>query len=230
MTVVVTLDVDWADDALVDAAAAVLRDGGVPATWFCTHASPALERLRADPALFELGIHPNFRPGSSHGDTVAGVLDHVMAVVPEAVSSRSHGVVQSGEILAALVERTPVRIDCTTFWPAAVPPAPVRQPTPHGDLVRVPFVWSDDFEPLRARPDWDLRRFCDPPAGSLAVLLFHPVRVGLDLATQAEYERARHAPPGTPAQRPGPRRAFEQLVGHLGRSGRARRLRDAVGL
>jgi hypothetical protein len=168
--VVLTLDVDWAPDPTIDAVAARLVAAGAPATWFVTHASPALERLRARPELFELGIHPNFRPGSSHGETPAAVLAHVMAIVPEAVSSRSHGVVQSGDLLHELVRRTPVRIDSTTFLPD-LPDAPlVTQRTPHGELLRVPFTWSDDHEPLTP---WD-RYLAEP---GLKVVLFHPTRV-----------------------------------------------------
>jgi hypothetical protein len=168
--VVVTLDVDWAPDPLVDDVAGRLAAAGVPATWFVTHASPALDRLRARSDLFELGIHPNFRPGSSHGATPEAVLDHVMALVPEAVSSRSHGVVQSGRLLHLLVQRTPVRIDSTTFLPD-LPDAPlVTQRTPHGDLLRVPFTWSDDYEPLSPWDDY----LAEP---GLKVVLFHPTRM-----------------------------------------------------
>ncbi len=67
----ITLDVDWAPDFMIDAAAQALVDREVKATWFVTHASPAVERLREHPDLFELGIHPNFLAGSSHGATPA---------------------------------------------------------------------------------------------------------------------------------------------------------------
>jgi polysaccharide deactylase WbmS-like protein len=173
---VVTLDVDWAPDDAVDAVAARLEDAGVAATWFVTHAGPALDRLRNREA-FELGIHPNFRPGSTHGATPAEVLEHLMALVPEAVSSRAHGVVQSGALLHELVARTPVRIDSTTFLPDMAHVRPLPQHTPHGTLVRIPFVWSDDYEPLRPRPtDWD-ELLARP---GLQVVLFHPVHVVRD--------------------------------------------------
>jgi hypothetical protein len=189
--VVLTLDVDWAPDSLIDDVAARLVAAGVPATWFVTHASPALERLRERPDQFELGIHPNFRPGSSHGETPEAVLDHVMALVPEAVSSRSHGVVQSGRLLHLLVQRTAVRIDSTTFLPD-LPDAPlVTQRTPHGDLLRVPFTWSDDYEPLSP---WD-RYLAEP---GLKVVLFHPTRVG---ATGALDELLERIAGGLPALR-----------------------------
>jgi hypothetical protein len=201
--VVLTLDVDWAPDSMVDAVAARLVAAGAPATWFVTHESPALERLRERPDLFELGIHPNFRAGSSHGETPAAVLEHVMALVPEAVSSRAHGVEQSGDLLHELVRRTPVRIDSTTFLPD-LPDAPlVTQRTPHGDLLRVPFTWSDDYEPLRARPDWGWERVLAEPG--LKVVLFHPTRV---------------------ESQPGPAAALEGLLERIAGGVPALRLRD----
>src|SRR5207244_3974947 len=71
----------------------------VRATWFVTHMSPAISRLRRNPELFELGIHPNFLPGSTHGDTPDAVLRHCRALVPDAVSMRTHCLVQSTLLL-----------------------------------------------------------------------------------------------------------------------------------
>jgi hypothetical protein len=204
--VVLTIDVDWAPDSMVEALADRLEAHAVPATWFVTHGSPALDRLRERPELFELGVHPNFRSGSTHGASVGEVLDHVMTLVPEAVSARSHGVLQSGDLLAELVRRTPVRIDSTTFLPDMRAVRPVPQHTPHGVLVRVPFVWSDDYEPLRPHPAWSADRLL--AGGGVRVVLFHPVHVCRDARPAA---------------------AFAALVERLAENGRARRLRDAAG-
>jgi hypothetical protein len=203
---VVTLDVDWAPDWMIDAVAAQLAAAGVPATWFATHASPALERLRERADLFELGVHPNFRPGSTHGGSVEEVLAHVMALVPDAVSARSHGVVQSGALLHELVLRTPIRIDSTTFLPGMAHVRPVVQHTPAGALVRVPFVWADDYEALRPDASWTWDGLFAEPG--LKVVLFHPSRIC-----------------GDEGSAPGPASAFAAL---LERAGDARRLRDVV--
>jgi hypothetical protein len=72
--VLLTLDIDWAPDAAIDFVAEILVSRGVKATWFVTHDSPGVRRLRARPDLFELGIHPNFLPGSSHGRSGEGAL------------------------------------------------------------------------------------------------------------------------------------------------------------
>ncbi|HEY8645027.1 MAG TPA: hypothetical protein VIL77_04030 [Gaiellaceae bacterium] len=62
-----TLDVDWCPDSAIDDVAELLIERDVPATWLVTHTSPAIDRLRLRADLFELGIHPNFLPGSTHG-------------------------------------------------------------------------------------------------------------------------------------------------------------------
>src|SRR5260370_36233031 len=64
-SLVLTLDIDWAPDFVIDHVAQRLIEHQVCATWFVTHASPAVDRLRRRPDLFELGIHPNFFPGST---------------------------------------------------------------------------------------------------------------------------------------------------------------------
>lgn len=40
----ITIDVDWAPDFAIDPVANALLDAGVSATWFITHASPAIVR------------------------------------------------------------------------------------------------------------------------------------------------------------------------------------------
>jgi hypothetical protein len=216
---VLTLDVDWAPDWMIDAVADQLAAAGVPATWFATHASPALERLRERADLFELGVHPNFRPGSTHGAGIDEVLAHVMTLVPEAVSSRSHGVVQSGTLLHELVRRTPIRIDSTTFLPGMAHVRPVVQHFPEGALVRVPFVWADDHEAVRPDATWTWDGLFAEPG--LKVVMFHPARVCLNEASALPPAPA----PCEPPDGPGAASAIPPL---LQRAGGARRLRDVV--
>ena len=49
---VLTLDVDWAPDWVIDEVSAILVEKRVRATWFVTHGSPAIERLKDYPGLF----------------------------------------------------------------------------------------------------------------------------------------------------------------------------------
>jgi polysaccharide deactylase WbmS-like protein len=185
--IAITLDVDWAPDHAIDAVAAQLIERDVRATWFVTHSGPAVDRLRERPDLFELGIHPNFAPGSSHGDTPEAVLDHCMALVPEAQAMRTHGLVQSTALLALARERTPIRVDASLFLPGAARLAPIEYPLAPGPIVRVPYLWEDDAEMLRPDPAWDAWGVATGAQG-LAVFDFHPIHVVLNSADTRAYE------------------------------------------
>jgi polysaccharide deactylase WbmS-like protein len=184
---VLSLDLDWAPDAAIDAVAQILVESSVPATWLVTHASPAVDRLREHGDLFELGIHPNFLPGSTHGSATADVLDHCMALVPDAVSMRTHALVQSTPILSEVLERTPIRVDLSVFLPRAGGVSPVEYRWRDRSLVRLPYVWEDDVElengTLNGGFDSILR------ASGLKVFDFHPVHVFLNSTSMAAYRR-----------------------------------------
>src|SRR6266850_2138736 len=113
---ILTLDVDWAPDSVIRHVAAVLREKGVKATWFISHDSPAVRELLCWPD-FEAGLHPNYLPGSSQGSSTHEVLETLLRIVPDAVSVRSHAIVQSGPLLNHYVEHTSLKIDSTIFLP-----------------------------------------------------------------------------------------------------------------
>lgn len=60
-TIYLTFDIDWAHDTILEYTVDLLEKHEVAATFFVTHDTPVLNRLRDNP-LFELGIHPNFNP------------------------------------------------------------------------------------------------------------------------------------------------------------------------
>ncbi|MEA2193854.1 MAG: hypothetical protein QOG42_288 [Solirubrobacteraceae bacterium] len=180
-----TFDIDWAADFMIDAIADELIEREVRATWLVTHASPAIDRLRERPDLFELGIHPNFLEGSSHGSTVAEVLDTCMALVPEATTMRSHALLQSSLILSHVIEFTQIRCDSSIMLPGAPNLAPVGFPHAEGPLVRVPYFWEDDIEMVRPTPRWRLGENGDAPG--LRVYDFHPALVFLNATDTGPY-------------------------------------------
>jgi len=175
---VITIDVDWAPDFIIDQVAQLLTSYGVKSTWFVTHESYAIDRLRERPELFELGIHPNFLPGSSHGETPDDVLTKMMEIVPDAVSSRSHAVMHSGRILSGIMKHTNVKIDSTFFLPELEGIQPVIHEMDNGWVMKAPFFWADDYEMGKANPDWNIDRFYT--MNGLKILMFHPIHLFLN--------------------------------------------------
>jgi hypothetical protein len=114
-----------------------------------------------------------------------------LEIVPEAVSSRSHAVVQSGRLLQHLQAHTPILNECSTFLPEMPGLYPLHHPLPGGKLTRVPFFWADDYQLCKVEDsvDWTPDPLLDSPG--LKVFTFHPVHIALNTPTLAHYEAHR---------------------------------------
>lgn len=198
---VITMDLDWAPDFMIDAVAQQLLDANVKATIFVTHDSPAVRRLSEHPELFELGLHPNFLLNSSHGDTTESVLQYCVELVPDAISMRTHALVQSGHILTKVVECTSIEIDLSLLLPEMPNIQIVDLPLPKRHLLRLPYYWEDDLEAVRVNSTWNLSKH--KQVQGLKVFDFHPVFIYLNsntLESYAEMKRIGHLSDITPDQ------------------------------
>ncbi|MDQ7024072.1 MAG: hypothetical protein Q9P01_21145 [Anaerolineae bacterium] len=232
---VLTLDLDWAADFMIDAVAQMLLAAGVKATFFVTHDSPAVRRLREHPDLFELGIHPNFLPNSSQGSTVAEILDFCMALVPDATSMRSHALVQSAHIWWEVVKRTPIQVDLSLLLPEMPHLQMIELPLLPRPLLRLPYYWEDDVETYRPHSVWTLDKHIT--VSGLKIFDFHPVFIYLNTADLAPYNDMKqigHLADLTPEQvapfihtGEGAGSMFRQFVEHL-KTQESLRVRDVV--
>jgi hypothetical protein len=236
--ILVTLDVDWAPDFAIDDVAELLQERGVRATWFVTHRSPAVDRLEREPELFELGIHPNFIAGSTQGSTPEAVLAHCMNLVPHAASMRTHGQVQSTELLDLVITRTPVRVDVSLFLPRATHLQPVEYLWKGEVFCRIPYFWEDDFDMERPAPTFVLDELLGSAPG-LRIFNFHPIHLALNSASMDAYrELKKWCRPLTAPTReavapfvekgPGTRALFIELIDHIASKGRSLRIKDVV--
>lgn len=100
----ITLDVDWASDAIIAKVKEQLVKNRVKATWFVTHDSPEIRNLQEYP-FFELGIHPNFDVKSTQGNNPDEVMRFVKKIVPDAKSVRTHALIQSSALLKLMREK-----------------------------------------------------------------------------------------------------------------------------
>lgn len=186
----ITVDLDWAPDHAIDLVAGILLEKGVRATWLVTHDSPAVRALR-DHDAFELGIHPNFASASTHGSSFADVLEHCMALVPEARSMRTHHLFQMTPLLDLVLERTPVRADLSLYLHRAPHLSPVAFRSAGRTLHRIPTFWQDDQAMNEAEPCWDPEALM--ATRGLKVMNFHPIHVLLNSATFDGYRALREA-------------------------------------
>ncbi len=104
MDFVLTSDLDWASEYCIEHFLEVAGQYLIKPTFFVTHESAAVRRA-SEEGHVELGIHPNFLPGSSHGDDIKSVINHVLHLVPHPIAVRCHRYFDSPQIAAVLANR-----------------------------------------------------------------------------------------------------------------------------
>lgn len=187
---VLTGDVDWASEHCIDAYVDHAASHGIVPTLFVTHRSAAVARAAAQGKV-DLGIHPNFLPGSSHGETIDAVLDHVLGLVPDPVAARSHCFFDNSHVAQALKQRgiawdsnlcchLQEELDVLDHW---------------NGVKRLPVFFEDDVHWVRGE-SWDFADhrsvFASP---GLKVLNFHPFLWTLNAPDAAFYTAHRgHIP------------------------------------
>lgn len=180
-----TFDIDWAHDQVLEDAIDLVEQAGVAATWFVTHETPLLKRLRANPE-FELGLHPNFnfllQSDYRNGSNVEEVVDRLLHIVPEAVSIRTHSLIVSSPLLA-MFKKKGLTHDSSLFIPASS--GLILKPFIDSlQMIRCPYVFGDYsscMEDVGKKDSFNMLR----------IFNFHPIHVFLNTKSLNCYEKAR---------------------------------------
>ena len=185
-----TFDVDWAHDDVIGDVIDLVESVDVSATWFITHRSKALDRLRANPN-FEIGIHPNFNPlllgDTTSGTSAAEVLERIKSIVPEATSVRSHSLAQ-GSLLQQKFLSIGLTHDCNLLIPEQSQFGAIRPFKLWDGMTRAPHFFCDYCRCLYSdsRSMGALTEY-----GGLKVFGFHPIHVFLNTEKLERYEDSR---------------------------------------
>lgn len=181
-----TFDIDWAPDCVLAQLRDRLKLHDVRATFLVTHQSDLLDDLRRDGHT--LGIHPNFSPGSTQGDSTLQIIENLLKIVPDASIMRTHGLVQSSRLLIVIARAFPqIQLDLSLF-------------TYRSQRCEITsFYFSPDYPPLRRlNYNWeDDIAFNDPefdPSkfafwGNEHIFDFHPLHIYLNSSNGSEYSR-----------------------------------------
>ncbi|KFM14541.1 hypothetical protein SCCGRSA3_00302 [Marine Group I thaumarchaeote SCGC RSA3] len=170
----VTLDVDWAPDFIIEDVARKLTRENIRATWFITHKSPVLEKLFSNP-LFEIGIHPNFHSQTTQGKNQDEVLENLKKIVPDAKTIRTHGLLQSTRILLKF-QKYGIQNDVSLL----LTKDPMLRPhfSKFLQILRLPYFWEDDIEMIEG-PNWMNIEELFQIKG-LKIFDFHPIHIYLN--------------------------------------------------
>ena len=99
-----TSDVDWASEEILDYSYNLLSGDDLKITFFNTHPSKFINSLSKKGLINQL-IHPNFLPGSSHGNTYNEVMEYCAKLVPNADGFRTHRYFEVNDIMDEFVLR-----------------------------------------------------------------------------------------------------------------------------
>lgn len=182
LSLAVTTDLEWCSEEQIRRLFDLADDYHVPLFPFVTHRSVFLGK-RGGPQ----GIHPNFLPGSTHGQTEEEVLDHCFKLVPNAQAFRAHCFYSHSRLLWAMAERG-IKADANllSYLSWTVPFRNV------GGFLTFPTYWSDDVAIRNGATELPKRRL-----NSIHPLIVnvHPKNAGLPMVEELfRYARARSVP------------------------------------
>jgi len=182
--VVITLDIDWAPNYMINFVADELRKRKIRATWFATHTNEVIKGLETDP-LFEVGIHPK---GQSV-DEVDKKIKERKVDFPSAISIRTHGLLQASSLRKIERLKYNLLIDSSTYLRGMANISPFFTYYDGEPLFNVPFFWAEDGEFYTPGPSLDITPIINTPG--LKVLDFHPVHIYLNSPSMKPYNDAK---------------------------------------
>jgi len=185
-----TIDIDWCHDQVLDDCINLVEMAGISATWFVTHKTLLIDRLKNNPK-FELAIHPNFNfllsGNTKNGRNADEVIDRLLEIVPESKSVRSHSMTQNTNLLNIFIDKG-LTHDCNHFIPEQTN-IELKPWKLWNGLTKVPYFWEDDVasQYIENTPlDKLVKR------GGVKVFDFHPIHIFLNTENIQRYETTRH--------------------------------------
>ena len=184
-----TSDIDWAPEWAIAEMLDFFEQRETPLCLFITHDSEEIRRRYSNHEKKQLvGIHPNFLPGSTQGNSPDKIVDNLLKLWPEAKAYRSHAFVDSTPI-AELFAKRGLLFDsnlCLFLQPRC-------EPLKHNSgLLRFPVFWEDDVHYKRGLPcelSSVLEHFDSP---GLKIINLHPFLFAMNVPDMNYYQRVKH--------------------------------------
>lgn len=188
---ILSIDVDWAADEVLQDTLEIVELAGVKATFFVTHNSPIIDWMRANDKI-EIGLHPNFDPllRGEGAESARDILLRLTAALPGLKVLRSHAMTTSGRWLDVYREVGVTHLsNYLMFGDRNI--HPFRQ---LNGLIEAPVYFADDgmlYQRAKDGVTFDVDRDLGAASNGLQVYNFHPIHVFLNSESLDRYEAAR---------------------------------------
>lgn len=177
-----TFDIDWAPDWSVVQLLDELDRYHAQGTFFITHESDVVSEINR--RGHGIGIHPNFLPNSSQGNSPLNIVDNLLKIAPNATALRTHALHQSNPLLQQIfTEFDQLKYDFSILM----------YKFPHlgwfdwkfggADFKRINYNWEDDWAFYDENFDWS--RFM--PWSDRMIFDFHPIHLALNSCKEDLY-------------------------------------------
>lgn len=189
----ITFDIDWAPDFAIQFCLDLLDKYQLKGTFFATHHTHMNREIEL--RGHTLGIHPNFLPNSSQGDTVAKIIEQCLNYSPNAWCMRTHALVQSSPLLYEIFKEFPqLTLDASLFMHRSLYAHKCEWQFDDVRFERLLYNWEDDAEFGKQRFDENAGLHF----GQLTVYDFHPIHVYLNSSDGSEYQQLKSVHAGQP--------------------------------
>lgn len=184
--IIISSDIDWAIDEVIDEFTSIFTEFEVPCTLFCTHTSPKIEEL--DSLFFEKAIHPNFNPSLIDGRDISAerIIGDLLNIFPLSKGIRSHSMTTSTQ-LNNLFFKNGLKYESNLFLPYHWNIKPFMSWT---GLTSIPYHWEDDVHfsyENSFEADFDLIF----SKSDQFIFDFHPIHVFLNTDNELTYLNAK---------------------------------------
>ena len=173
-TICLTFDIDFVPDFMLEHLLDILDPCDVSVTFFVTHSTPILDRIRKNPK-YEMAFHPFNNPTSTQGSGFEDIIAKLRQIVPESVGNRFHRLEHSYRDLLWLGQ-TGCLYDASTIRHNT----PYLLPAWHNDMkmVLLTTIWEDGSNEGMGYPMRIDSINLDSPG--LKILAFHPLNAYLN--------------------------------------------------
>lgn len=179
-----TSDLDWASDYALSDFIDLLTPYKVRPTIFATHQSAVLTERFARKEI-EIGLHPNYLSGSTHGNDIASVTDHVLGLFPAARAFRSHHFFHTSGVEMEMLKNN-VFYDSNICLYLQSNIVPLKR---FSGITSFPVFWEDDVHWLNMG-SWEFEKYQDVFfSPGIKILNFHPFFVSTNIPDHEYYSK-----------------------------------------
>ncbi len=177
--IILTFDMDWAPDWIMEDIADRLIKKEIPSTWLVTHETPFIKKLLKYPSLFDIGYHPDFLRNSIEKKSVDSIMKKMKSIIPRRNIIRTHCLYQYTDLLRYLCTDHDIRVDLSVYLHLTQDIRSHFLNCKDGKkLLRIPTFFEDDLF-FGENTDWGIKELGIEREG-LKVFNFHPIHIALN--------------------------------------------------